>query len=502
MDTFFATLAQTTAAFLGILAASVAAFYIFLQDKTTQYDLRREETQMQIRSTLMDLRRSWPATFGHELTYEFAGIYRAKHPGKSQVELVRQAAFDFGFNDPDLYGAISKLNNKYNIPERPWRGRLAFWILTEFVSIVTGGPLDTRTKPEGVFPMAPLGPGFDEWRREFQRLTDVVSIFQFHREEVVADFNAYANEVHAVFWPQYSGPALEQLLSALQRIYAGLEEIDKISILKTQYSFSRRVHIVLLGVLGSLSFLIGIVIPMLFLAGAWGTRSTPIFATTILVGTLTFTLGAGFILARDLATRPTTTPYTRVRWLEPMLVELKEVHQQLSLGGLVDVDFFSEVLLREDRASLSESIHGVLQRFCTSARRYNAAASRLSERASGTISSDEVLGKIFVRPWTTGGTGTILTPADMIDRTKIAEAVKALRANASTNLMIEMRLNRGSQSLGGFSPAALRASPAPLARLEDISVVLSATDEARSFEVERDQLRAEALILQTAIEKS
>src|SRR5205085_2300639 len=104
------------------------------------------------------------------------------------------------------------------------------------------------------------------------------------------------------------------------------------------------------------------------------------------------------------------------------------------------------------------------------------------------ISSDDVLGKSFVRPWTTGGTGRILTPADLIDRAKITEAVSALRANASTNVMIEMRLNRGSQSLGGFSPAALRESPAPLKRLEDLRVVLSATEEARSFEVERDQL--------------
>ena len=254
--------------------------------------------------------------------------------------------------------------------------------------------------------------------------------------------------------------------------------------------------------LGGLSFLIGIVIPLLFLAGGWSTRSTAIFATAVLIGTFTFTIGAGLLLARDLATRPATAPYTKVRWLEPMLVELKEVHQQLAVGGFVDVDFFAEVLLREDRASLSQSVHGVLQRFCTSARRYNVAASRLSERATSTIASDEVLGKIFVRPWTTGGTGTILSPADLIDRSKVAEAVKTLRENAATNLMVEMRLNRGSQSLGGFSPAALRASPAPLKRLEDVRVVLSATEEARSFEVERVQLRVEALILQAAIEKS
>ena len=457
---------------------------------------------MQIRSTLMDLRRSWPAAFGHTLTFDFADVYRRKRPDKSQVELVRQAAFDFAFDDPALYGSVNELNKKYNLPERPWRGRIAFWILTEFVSVITGGPLDTRTKPEGVFPLAPLGPGFDEWRRDFQRLTDVVSIFQFHQQDVVADFNAYANETRAVYWPQHSGPALEQLFSRIQRIAAALEEIDKISILKTQYSFSRRVHVGLLSVLGSLSLLIGVVIPLLFLASGWSTRSTAIFAIAILIGTLTFTIGAGLLLARDLATRPATTPYTKVRWLEPMLVELKEVHQQLALGGFVDVDFFSEVLLREDRASLSQSVHGVLQRFCTSARRYNAAASRLSERTTRTISSDEVLGKIFVRPWTTGGTGRILTPADLIDQIKVAEAVKTLRENAATNLMVEMRLNRGSQSLGGFSPAALRTSPAPLKRIEDVRVVLSATEEARSFEVERDQLRVEALILQTAIEKS
>jgi hypothetical protein len=33
VDAFFATLAQTTAAFLGILAASVAAFYIFFKTR-------------------------------------------------------------------------------------------------------------------------------------------------------------------------------------------------------------------------------------------------------------------------------------------------------------------------------------------------------------------------------------------------------------------------------------------------------------------------------------
>jgi hypothetical protein len=204
VDAFFATLAQTTAAFLGILAASVAAFYIFLQDKTTQYDLRREETQMQVRSTLMEIRRSWPEVFGHALTHDFGDVYRAKRPGKSHVERVRQAAFDFVFEDSALYLSVAEINKKYNIPEQPTRGRLAFWVLTEFVSAITGGPLDTRTKPEGVFPLAP-GPGFDEWRRDFQSLADVVPIFQFHKQDIVTDFNAYANQVRAIYWPRVPG---------------------------------------------------------------------------------------------------------------------------------------------------------------------------------------------------------------------------------------------------------------------------------------------------------
>jgi hypothetical protein len=157
---------------------------------------------MQVRSTLMEIRRSWPEVFGHALTHDFGDVYRAKRPGKSHVERVRQAAFDFVFEDSALYRSVAEINKKYNIPEQPTRGRLAFWVLTEFVSAITGGPLDTRTKPEGVFPLAP-GPGFDEWRRDFQSLADVVPIFQFHKQDIVTDFNAYANQVRAIYWPEF-----------------------------------------------------------------------------------------------------------------------------------------------------------------------------------------------------------------------------------------------------------------------------------------------------------
>ncbi len=59
MQSLYTTLVSTVTTLLAILAAAVAAYFVFLQDRAAQYDTKVEQDVAAIREAVFALRMSW-----------------------------------------------------------------------------------------------------------------------------------------------------------------------------------------------------------------------------------------------------------------------------------------------------------------------------------------------------------------------------------------------------------------------------------------------------------
>ena len=247
MQDFYLTLVPLTATLLGIFLATIGAYFVFLQDRATQYSDKIKQVQFEIAEQLAHLREAWPfPPLGGYLPPEFGDKYRSKFPDKTNVELVVQAAFDLQF--PHHLEMNDVLSELYRVDSLggPLRGRVYHWMLEEFVGIITGSTVDVRSSLDDAFPLSATGPGFDQWLSSFDRLTDKF-VFRWIanlRDSMTADFKKFVsrlNQPHTTFLDIQS-KALDNFFASIASIKAKVNEIYKQRSLKEAYSFSHRVH--------------------------------------------------------------------------------------------------------------------------------------------------------------------------------------------------------------------------------------------------------------------
>src|SRR5262249_48170415 len=119
--TAMSTLAESTASVLAVLLASVAAFYVFLQDRSADFNDRIEQARFTIRDSLLALGTSWI----NQQTYVPVDLnvrYRELNPTKSEVDLAIQAMADLSF-EQDKLGRLFFASEAQGATRGPWLGR-------------------------------------------------------------------------------------------------------------------------------------------------------------------------------------------------------------------------------------------------------------------------------------------------------------------------------------------------------------------------------------------
>lgn len=432
MASFYASLAQITATLVAILGAAVAAYFVFLQDRSAQLDEKIEEEKIAIRETLLNIRSNWPWPLQMYLPPEFADLYRSKHPEKSRQELLIQAVGELVFLSPDsrMGQTIDELQPKDSFGG-PWAGRIYFWIFTEAVTVLTVGTPDTRTKPEGVFPSSATGPGFDEWRRNFDRSQTAIQILRDFRAPMVRDFRKFAQGLQQQprsNIAQYVEVATAQFFEQIDSVKARLKSLDKNLLLQKRYSFTSRVRVDWLLLLSGLAFFLGVVLPLGLLA--WKIEIDNIGGSAILVSVLALTIGAFARFGWDISAplRFGSTEYATARWYTPLIKELEIHEKKVEHGGLVDREFFIDAARSGTRAQFPRELVTALDDYLERTEIYNTKALRLSGIVAERIKSDPIMGDAVAQsPSQRVSTSVPLHPADVLDEARLNSVIDSFR---------------------------------------------------------------------------
>jgi hypothetical protein len=502
---FYPTLAQITATLLAILAASAAAYFVFLQEHAARYEDKIEEEKIAIRETVLELRARWPWTISMYLAPEFKDSYRSKYPGKSGSELVNQAATDFVFDGAPMQEALEEVQGKHSF-SGPLKGRIYFWILTETIPVVTGGSADTRTKPDDVFPSSAIGPGFERWRRDFDHLAPVISLLSDFKDQMVSDFRVFADGLPAHARTASLAPmvsqAVERLFRQTEIVRVKLANIDKQILMKQRYSFSKRVGIFWLLMLSGLAFLLGVVLPLALLA--WKVETNGIAGSAILVSVLILTLGAFVRFGWDISAPLKADPreYIAARWYFPLLKELEIHNKKLQHGGLLDRDMFADAANSADKQQFSKEVFDALTEYVAGAESYNGKALRLNKKVIEVIQSDAILGPV-VAGYRSHRGGPLLYPPDVLDKTRLDEIAGAFTANPDVDISVEVDMPRWHRVALKIPGHAFAAEPSQLrVTLGSIRQAVVETQEAKEFMDARHELAVAASRLRVAIESS
>ncbi|HXW70464.1 MAG TPA: hypothetical protein VEK34_03320 [Methylocella sp.] len=75
---------------------------------------------------------------------------------------------------------------KYDSFSGSWKGRAFFWTLTQATRVLTISVPSRATARPGVFPNSPTGAGFDEWRRDAEKILSALKMLEDFDEPCVA----------------------------------------------------------------------------------------------------------------------------------------------------------------------------------------------------------------------------------------------------------------------------------------------------------------------------
>lgn len=312
-ESFLSALAGVTGTLIALLLGFVGAYYVFLRERTSQFDDHIAQQKIEIRDTAGRLRSAWrmsPALYAY-LPPDFESYVRAKYPNASEADVLGLLSADLMFENPSLRQIVSEhLTEKPY--DGPWRGRVYYWLLGKTVELLTLNPPSLEsfppkvpeTAPKGVFPNEPFGPGFEAWYATHGTIRRWVSFFlRRHQQGYEDDYFAFTAGRTGGMKPKVLNEIFKTSTAAF---YEGLDElnkevdsIDRDRLLAGRY----RPHLPNLLVLLAFSAAIGMLAPLLLMVLP-GFRPTTILVLALLFGTVLF-LGAAYVqLAWDVAMEP------------------------------------------------------------------------------------------------------------------------------------------------------------------------------------------------------
>ena len=505
MQTHYAVLAQITTTLLAILAASVMAYSVFLQDRVALYDDNIHRDRIAIRESLLELRAGWPWTIGRLLQPEFADTYRGKHAEESKVGVISHAVTDLIFDGPTIKETIEQTRND-TFYRGQWKSRVYSWILSEAVGVIAGGTPDSQTRTQGVFPSSLSGPGFEQWRRDFTQLAGTVALLSHMREAMVLDFEEFVegsrSRAHLMPLTQNMLGAYERFFDQVRSVRIKLADIDKQEAIKTRYSFSDRINRHSLVVLSLLALLLGILVPLALLV--WKVETSAIVGTVLLVMALVPTFGALVQFGWDVWTPPKEDPHRYIleRWYFPLLRDLERQDAKLQNGGLVDREMFINASNSSEASEMSTAVTEGLGEYLRTSSNYNEKSLAFSTQVISRMRTDPIL-EPLISGYRSGNQSATLYPADILNERRLQEIVKSLSERPGSDISVETLMPQWSRVEVRMPGGSFAAAPKRLRDvLDGINADVAGGQEARQFLEAREQLEETSGRLKAAIKSS
>jgi hypothetical protein len=465
-ETFLATLATTIGTLLAILLAAITAYFVFLQERSTEYSDRIFFELLAIREQMLPLRKIlYPPDF---VPSAFITRYRAKYPTLTGAGLINQLASQlFTFGGTHIEKEFAEIDDRHR--GKPWRGRLYHFLLKQAVYVIA--PHFEPWKPRrGTFPSAPVEIGFAEWRAQFDTMDRFGGVAEWQggffsdalriRDTMVDDFSKFSGLTiqvsskatpaaprpgPAAAAPPPSGPppkpsaspppqpayrSVENFFTTIEAIRASLNRIDKLENAIAKYRRSK-LHTRSLATSCSLAFVFGVLVPLVMLIGDH--PLIPWQAGALMFVALGATLLSFFRFGRDvfqsgkLATTSERRSYLSLHWYQPLLDQMKvqEKEKKFARRGPVDLDLFDDAARSGD---LGGDLLSRLTRYIGATREYNARVNAFDAYVLELFRRDATLGPIVSQQHPPGGGGFGFSPYDMLKRETIVETLQKLYA--------------------------------------------------------------------------
>jgi hypothetical protein len=498
MEAFLSSLAQICVSLLALLAASYAAYGIFLNQQAAKFDDQIAHDKVEVRDRLWTIRSQWPQAFAFYISPEFKDRYRSNLGGKAGAEFVTQAAVDFLFKNDAMQRALSEVRPNDTMPG-PEGGRVYLWTASEAVSFITSGLSGAADPQKGAFPSSAAGAGFEQWRRDFEQTRQVFTLLGISQSEALADFDKFMETRPAALRLRaaLTANALKNLFDGVAAIGQLLRNIDEQTLLKRPYTLSERAHNTWILVLLILSFIAGVLAPLALLAV--GEKANAIAEISLLSAAFALTLGAISVFGWDVlhGPAPNVAAYVANRWCAPLLAELKNTDSRLAEGGLLETGPFFDASGAVDRGSLPNGMLAALQDYLKNAEEYNRTALACNTKIIEAISNDQRLsGRLQKPPFS--GQAVTLEPLQVFDN----ETLSGLKSNLNTNMQlgisIEVQMPRWRRVIAFLPPNDDNVSL--ITTINSIAQQLASDSTRTDFENARARVKQSAAELKFILE--
>ena len=274
--------------------------------------------------------------------------------------------------------------------------------------------------------------------------------------------------------------AIADVTAKNEAIRQKLTELDKQQLLGSRYEIDKKLHFRSLLFLGTMSALLGIVVPLLVLA--IGVRLNGWAAAIILITSVTLTGGTFIQFLSDIAARGISREqYLAQRWFQPIQAVLEYNRAQTENGADVDAELFTDAIGSTDSKFFPENIQRSLASANEAARAYNQACAKLNETAKKAV-LDHLGRTAVLQP---GMNEVSISFAGILSDEKFGQFLKNVKS-ANPAIVSYEELHSGWMRYTLRFPASrFNADPDYLARVFDpIRAALKGSPEAREYELD------------------
>jgi len=523
METFLSTLAQTMAALIAILLAAVAAYYIFLQSKFAEYDDKIQAEQTGIRTDIAGLQAQWPEALAMLLPPEFKEHFSARVGNLHGARLLEKLAVAVLFGGPEVTSALADVRSLDSFGSEHWKGRVYFLALDEAQKVVSGGASlapagfaltqaepgagdwEFKPQPAAAFPWSPVGPGFQQWRDDFDLVSGFDHFMGPYDDAWVSDFRAFLDS--------HPGPMsdlrLRLYINAVRSFHRSVASmrghvraIDALELSQSRYRFQRRVNRTALVVLVILASITGAVAPMFLMAGEF--TMTPWAASAVLTASLVLMVAAFVQFGRDILRPFSGDPklYVSDRWMRPILEDLERCPGLIQSASTVPVERVTEYLLSGPTRDVPSELVAGLKQFQASAAAYDKSAEALDTTILDALRGHAQL-RPFVKPWADVQNRrqySVMHPGDVIGPGGIEQLRKGTRDAGEIFFAVETPTHWGSRGRLALAASATETG-AFWEAMESLAQAANSSAETKDYREKREGLLRSVAELKAQLER-
>jgi hypothetical protein len=487
------TLPSIIATFLSVGATFLAAYWIYLH--TVQSNL---EDKIQNRGSEIATQLKNAPTFKMLALYDSYLLkeYQARYPEKPYISILEKIASDLisagVFQNKEEMEQLSVIQ-KNNL-QGPVIGRVFIWLIEKSLDFLSPPEINwpgrrrissltppPQSNQEALYPYGHLG--VEEWSNDFRRIKNYVDFLLIHKKTFLNDMNQFVAQLESKnnkFADLYKKYDYEVWLSEMEEAFTKIEtqnlQVQSLLRLKTNYSISNRLpNIKWISVLGSLTFIFGIVVPLI-LASIKVESSVPSTVNIVLlVVSFTFLIGGIVLIGKDVLSIH-KSEINNLRYLLPLKKQLTNYKEMKPQQEIFTYDIINQLLTDEKSKKLPRKLLATIKIYRDTVVESNSCSEKIFEQLSDALMQNKTLETYKADPMSGGHVVSIISLFSKDSRQDMLDELR----KPERNVIIQINYDRSVRDI--FKIKAIDNN-------EDIKVIESELTKIYDKQYGNDQVK-------------